>query len=119
RTEMEDDETKVQKELYKWRMESIKRASLFNQLSKKAQTRMNKKIPERAHKIITDSMKNMVKVTLAGSDMITKKDQSVDMSLMDQDELFKEKLTAYRKTEVIEGAGTGAGRLMLALAYFA
>lgn len=115
---MEDYERKVQKDLYKWRMEIMKRPSLFNQLSKKAQTRMNKMIPERAHKIITDSMKNMVKVTLAGSDMITKKDQSVDMSLMDQDELFKEKLTAYRKTAVIEGAGTGAGGLFLGLADF-
>ena len=116
--EMEDYERKVQKDLYKWRMEIMKRPSLFNQLSKKAQTRMNKMIPERAHKIITDSMKNMVKATLAGSDMITKKDQSVDMSLMDQDELFKEKLTSYRKTAVIEGAGTGAGGLFLGLADF-
>src|SRR5699024_2581073 len=67
-------------------------------------------------KIITDSMKNMVKATYAGRDMITKKDQSADMSLMDQDELFRDNLTAYRKTAVIEGAGTGAGGLFLGLA---
>ena len=60
----------------------------------------------------------MVKATLVGSNMTTKKQQPVKTSLLARDELLKEKLTAYRKTAVIEGAGTGAGGIFLGLADF-
>lgn len=115
---MKDYERKVEEDLHNWRKKIMKRPSLFNQLSKKAQTRINEMIPERAHKIITDSMKSMIKATLAGSNMTTKKGQSDGMNLMERDELLNEKLTSYRKTAVIEGAGTGAGGLFLGLADF-
>lgn len=115
---MMDYERKVQEELHNWRKKILKQPSLFHQLSKKAQTKMNEMIPEQAHQIITDSMKGMVKATLAGSNMTTKKGQSIGMSLMERDELLKEKLTTYRKTAVIEGAGTGAGGILLGLADF-
>jgi len=60
----------------------------------------------------------MVKATLIGSDITTKKYQTLGMSLQDKDELLKEKLSTYRKTAVIEGAGTGAGGILLGLADF-
>lgn len=115
---MKDYERKVEEDLHNWRKKIMKRPSLFNQLSKKAQTRINEMISERAHKIITDSMKSMIKATLTGSNMTTKKGQSDGMNLMERDELLNEKLTSYRKTAVIEGAGTGAGGLFLGLADF-
>jgi len=37
---------------------------------------------------------------------------------MERDDLLKEKLVSYRKTAVIEGAGTGAGGIFLGLADF-
>ncbi|MFA1821080.1 EcsC family protein [Virgibacillus oceani] len=111
-------ETKVYEELLVWRNKVLKKSGLFNQLSKKAQTKMNSFIPEKAHHIITDSIKNMVKATLVGSNMTTQKPQSVELSLFSRDELAKEKLTSYRKTAVIEGAGTGAGGIFLGLADF-
>ncbi|OZU87440.1 ABC transporter-associated protein EcsC [Virgibacillus indicus] len=111
-------ETKVYEELHDWRNKVLKKSGLFNQLSKKAQTKINGMIPERAHKIITDSIKNMVKATLVGSTITTKKLQPVKAGLSARDELLKEKLTTYRKTAVIEGAGTGAGGIFLGLADF-
>lgn len=111
-------ETKVYEELHVWRNKVLKKSRLFNQISKKAQTKINGMIPERAHKIITDSIKNMVKATLAGSNITTKKAKTVQTSLSARDGLLKEKLTSYRKTAVIEGAGTGAGGIFLGLADF-
>ncbi|WP_117161042.1 EcsC family protein [Paraliobacillus sp. X-1268] len=109
---------KVREDLIIWRRKVLKRSGLFNQLSKKAQTKINGLIPEKAHKIITNSIKNMVKATLVGSNMITNKKQLNDKSLYERDELLKEKLITHRKTAVVEGAGTGAGGIFLGLADF-
>ncbi|MBP1950199.1 EcsC family protein [Virgibacillus litoralis] len=115
---MTDYELKVYEELQTWQKKVLKQSGLINQLSKKAQTKVNGMIPERAHKIITDSIKNMVKATLVGSNITTKKKQPAGLSLYKRDEILKEKLTSYRKTAVIEGAGTGAGGIFLGLADF-
>lgn len=115
---MKTYESKVYEELQTWRKKVLKQSGFVNQLSKKAQTKVNGMIPERAHKIITDSIKNMVKATLVGSNITTKKKQPAGLSLYKRDEILQEKLTSYRKTAVIEGAGTGAGGIFLGLADF-
>lgn len=115
---MKEYEEKVHEELLIWQRKVLKRSGLFNQLSKKAQTKINGLIPEKAHKIITDSIKNMVKATLIGSNMMTNKKQATGMNLYERDQLLNEKLISYRKTAVIEGAGTGAGGIFLGLADF-
>ncbi|SFB07149.1 EcsC protein family protein [Lentibacillus halodurans] len=111
-------EQKVYEELNVWRRNVLKKSGLFKQLSKKTQTKINGWIPEKAHNIITESIKNMVKATLVGSDMTTKKQQPTGQTLYEKDELLKEKLISYRKSAVIEGAGTGAGGFFLGLADF-
>ncbi|MFD1066350.1 EcsC family protein [Oceanobacillus locisalsi] len=113
-----DYETIVSKELMDWRNKMLKKPSLFNQLSKKTQKKMNSMIPEKAHQVITDSIKNMVKATLVGSNITTKKPKPSELSLFERDEMAKEKLISYRKTAVVEGAGTGAGGIFFGLADF-
>jgi len=109
---------KVNDELRVWKEKMLKQSSLINRISKKAQTKVNKLIPEKVHTVMTESIKNMVKATLIGSNVTTKKHQTLGMSLYEKDELLKEKLSTYRKTAVIEGAGTGAGGILLGLADF-
>ena len=106
---------KVNDELQAWKRKMVKRSSILNRMSKKAQTKVNELIPEKFHSILTESIKNMVKVTLVGSNVTTNKGQAMGMELYERDELLKEKLSTYRKTAVIEGAGTGAGGIFLAL----
>ena len=96
----------------------LKRSNLFNRMSKKAQNKINGMIPDKAHKVITEAIKNMVKATLFGSNLTTNKKKSIDMRLDERDDLLKEKLSAYQKTAVAEGAGTGAGGIFLGLADF-
>ncbi|CAM4106435.1 EcsC family protein [Lederbergia lenta] len=108
----------VESELEAWKRKMIKRSSLLNRMSKTAQTKVNELIPEKVHTIMTESIKNMVKATLVGSNMTTNKQQAVGISLYERDELLKQKLSTYRKTAVIEGAGTGAGGILLGIADF-
>ena len=115
---MTDYEEKVLDELRVWERKLVKRSGMLNRLSKKTQTKVNSFIPEKAHKVITNSIKNMVKATLLGSNMTTKKQQATGMSLYERDELFKVKLSSFRKTAVVEGAGTGAGGIFLGIADF-
>lgn len=114
---MKEYELKVYGEVQEWRQKILKPSSIFNRLSKKAQNRINQVIPEKAHQVITDAIKNMVKATLVGSDLTTRK-PNIGMTLMERDELLREKLSVYRKTATVEGAGTGAGGIFLGLADF-
>ncbi|API92762.1 ABC transporter-associated protein EcsC [Virgibacillus pantothenticus] len=115
---MDSYEQAVQHELLRWRKKMYQKPNLFNQVSKKAQAKINSWIPAKAQRFITDSIKNMVKAILAGSQLTTKQSMIREKSLYKQDELVKEKLVTYRKTATIEGAGTGAGGILLGLADF-
>ncbi len=115
---MVDYTKKVQDELLLWKQKMTRRTGMISRFSKGAQTKVNGLIPEKVHHVMTESIKNMVKATLLGSNLTTKRQQAIGLSLYERDELFKSKLSAFRKTAVIEGAGTGAGGIMLGLADF-
>ncbi|WP_018395215.1 EcsC family protein [Bacillus sp. 37MA] len=115
---MTDYSIKIHNELQAWKRKMIKQSGLINQVSKKAQMKVNELIPEKVHKMMTVSIKSMVKTTLVGSNITTNRRQATGLSLYERDELFKKKLLSFRKTAVIEGAGTGAGGILLGLADF-
>lgn len=108
----------VHEELDAWRKKIVQPANLFNRLSKNAQRKINSIIPDKAHQVITDSIRNMVQATLAGSNITTKRPERREINLYRQDQLAKEKLDTFRKTAIIEGVGTGAGGILLGLADF-
>ncbi len=114
---MNEYERMIQEEVDIWRSDILKRSSLLNRLSKKAQRKINEVIPEKVHHVVTESIKNMVKATLVGSNFITKKKDGV-FSLFEMDEQVKQKINTYQKTAALEGAGTGAGGIFLGLADF-
>ncbi|OKL35719.1 EcsC family protein [Domibacillus mangrovi] len=115
---MIDYSVKVRDELQAWKRTMIKQSGFITRVSKKTQGKVNELIPEKVHKILTESIKSMVKTTLVGSNIMTNKHQATGLSLYERDELFKKKLSLFRRTAVIEGAGTGAGGLLLGLADF-
>lgn len=115
---MNEYEAKVYQDIEIWRRKMLKPASFFNQMSKKTQTKINNLIPKKIHEVVTESVKNMVKATLVGSNIVTNRKPSTEMSLYGRDELLNEKLVSYRKTAVVEGAGTGAGGILLGFADF-
>ncbi len=115
---MVDYERVVYEEVREWERKIRKKSSLLARASRKVQGRMNAVIPEKVHHAVSEAIKNMVKVTLSGAGMMTRKRQGSDLRLEEKDKLLKMKLDSYRKTAVVEGAGTGAGGLLLGLADF-
>jgi hypothetical protein len=115
---MNEYELQVFDEVIDWKRKMRKRSNMLTRTSKKVQSRINEMIPEKAHAVITDAIKNMVKATLTGSDFTTKRQQGAGLTLREKDKILKEKLVSYRKTAMVEGAGTGAGGIFLGLADF-
>ncbi len=108
----------VEEELFQWRKKLIKKSTILQRVSKKAQTKVNELIPEKAHTVITESIKKMVQATLVGSEYTTKGNYPEEMTLQVKENLIEDKLTVYRRTAAAEGAGTGAGGFLLSLADF-
>lgn len=111
-------EVKVFEEVEEWKRRIIKRSGMMNRISKKAQVKINEWIPEKVHEMMTESIKAMVKATLFGSQLTTNRDQATGLTLAERDELVRKKVSVYQKTAIVEGAGTGAGGILLGLADF-
>mgnify|MGYP001178147883 CR=1 FL=1 len=105
-------------EMLDWELSILKNKSTFQSFAKNVQNKFNNYIPERAHEIITEGVKHMVKTTLFGSEYLTKKNQAEGMLLEEKEKLVTQKFENYRKAAVLEGAGTGAGGILLGLADF-
>jgi EcsC protein family len=105
-------------ELDSWKRKFSRKSSIFQRVSKQAQTKVNQWIPEKAHNVVTESIKKMVEVTLKGSEWVPLQQVSVKSSLKERESQMKERMEFYRKAATIEGAGTGAGGIFLGLADF-
>lgn len=106
------------KELNHWKNKMKKKPSIINRASKGVQNKINSILPDKYHEILTSAIKNMVKVVLSGSQYITKKSYPFTMSLEEREKLARGKIDFYKKTAMLEGAGTGAGGFLMALADF-
>ncbi|MFT3746777.1 MAG: EcsC family protein [Agriterribacter sp.] len=100
-----------------WRHDMLRDPSLFDKLSRRVQTRINKVIPERVHQAITAAIKQMVRGVLFGAEFTTGRFDK-NISLQVRDALAKEKISFYKKTAAAEGGITGAGGILLGLADF-
>lgn len=105
------------KELKLWQDKVSKKPSIINRVTKGLQRKTNNLIPDKIQRIITEAIRVMVKTVLIGSEYITRS-PVLNASLEEREKLAGEKLNFYRKTAVIEGAGTGAGGIVLGFADF-
>ncbi len=112
---MRDYNETALEELNKWKIEMRKKSTLIERASKGIQNKFNGILPEKYHEIVTSAIKNMIKVVLVGSKYITK-EPSLNLSLQEREELVAQKTKTYKTTALVEGAGTGAGGFLLALA---
>ncbi|MED4206068.1 EcsC family protein [Neobacillus mesonae] len=115
---MNEYELKVYDEVEDWKRKLTRRSGMMKRLSKKAQVKVNEYIPDKVHQMMTDSIKAMVKATLLGSQLTTNHNQALGLTLEEKDELVRKKISTYQKTAIVEGAGTGAGGILLGLADF-
>jgi hypothetical protein len=115
---MNSYEQMVYTELEVWQKKITKRSSLAGRYAKSVQKKVNKVIPDKIHNVVTRSVKTIVKGALLGSEYTTKRHVLYHKSLEEREQLVKEKLLAYRRMAVVEGAGTGSGGLFLGMADF-
>lgn len=114
---MEAYDEKVLAELKKWQRKMTRNASLTDRVAKNIQNRTNRLIPDKAHEIITAAIKNMVGAVLTGSEFTTREPLK-NIDLKERDRLALAKISVYKKTASLEGAGTGAGGILLGFADF-
>lgn len=104
-------------EMTAWQNKMLRNPSLFNRLSKRIQTKINNWIPEKVHKAITATIKQMVRAVLFGAKYITSQPLiSGDLQL--REDAVRRKIELYKKTAAVEGGITGAGGILLGLADF-
>ena len=114
---MNNYESNAKQELIKWKKKMRKKPSIIERVTNKAQGKFNDLLPQKYPEIMTVAIKSMVKAVLFGYKYITKKPYT-DLTLEERENLIKEKTKIYKKTAMIEGAGTGAGGFLIGLADF-
>lgn len=115
---MDAYEQRALSELASWKKKVVKKSGMFERTSKKVQIKVNSYIPEKIHKAITESIRSMIQAVLSGSKYMSKERNVIMLSLEQKEEWVKETISAYRKTAVIEGVGTGAAGLLIGMADF-
>ncbi len=108
---------KILPELREWQKEMLRKPGFFNKLSKKLQVKINSYIPEKVHKALTETIKQMVRAVLFGAGITTSL-PAEERSLEVKEAIIEEKIKFYQKTAATEGGITGAGGILLGLADF-
>ena len=105
------------RELQLWQRKMNRKPSITDRISKSIQVRMNNIIPEKVHRIITTTIKQMVRGVLFGSSLALPKARK-GSSLRDMENVVRKRIEFYRNTAAAEGGVTGAGGILLGLADF-
>lgn len=114
---MNSYEDKILQEIAAWQKEMTRKPNLANRFTKNIQTRIHNALPPKATVLITAAIKNMVRAVLLGSEIITDPPRQ-GLSLEQRDTIAQERVIFYKRTATLEGAGTGAGGILLGLADF-
>ncbi|MFS0728113.1 EcsC family protein [Paenibacillus sp. 1P07SE] len=111
-------EEQTAKRLKVWERQFLKAPGVLERASKSFSTKINAWIPEKVHSAITSSVKGIVKTSLFTAEYIPKQEPLKRMSLADRDAQAEMLLSRYKKIAAAEGAGTGAGGIILGLVDF-
>lgn len=110
-------EEKIANELTVWKRQMMRRPNYLNNVSKAVQDGLNRLIPEKVHRGITVTIKQMVRGVLFSAHWTTKRKKDFQ-DLIARDLAADEKIKIYQHTAATEGAITGAGGILLGLADF-
>lgn len=111
-------EDKVSRELIDWERKMLKPPGLLEQASRKLGRKVNSLLPDKVQEVITAAVRSIVKTALFGAEYTPKSGVCTGLALPAADERARALISAYKKVAAAEGAGTGAGGLMLSAADF-
>lgn len=107
----------IRSELTVWQNQMVRRPTVMNWLSKEVQTKVNTWIPEKVHKAITATIKQMIRGVLFGATHTTAKPLA-GQTLREREAAIEQRIEKYKTTAAVEGGITGAGGFLLGLADF-
>ena len=110
-------EQQAQKELKAWQKKMSSKPSITDRLSKGMQNRINRIIPEKIHKAITVTIKQMVQGVLFGAKYMVANPDNYN-TLEEKESVVQKRIDFYKKAAAAEGGITGAGGILLGLADF-
>lgn len=110
-------ELQARAEMETWKVRMRKAPGVMQRLSKTLQVRINRIIPEKVHKAITVTIKQMVRGVLYGSSYTVPHKQAFP-SFADMETAVRKRIDFYKHTAAAEGGVTGAGGILLGLADF-
>ena len=114
---MVDYHKQILPELLHWQKQMLKRPSLVNKWSKGVQVKINSWIPEKVHRAITATLKQMIRGVLFGANYTAAKPLH-GLSLEAREAAIQERIKFYKSTAAVEGGITGAGGILLGFADF-
>ncbi|MEX1203302.1 MAG: EcsC family protein [Ferruginibacter sp.] len=114
---MNSYEANVKRELRAWQRQMQKKPNFLNRFTKKIQVKINHFIPEKVHKAITATIKQMIRGVLFGATLATSKPETIQ-SLQITEAVLKERIEMYKKSAAAEGGITGAGGILMSFADF-
>ncbi|MCV4231409.1 EcsC family protein [Virgibacillus sp. LDC1] len=109
---------KVQREIANWEQKMFKPPGWLEKTSKTIGNRINHLIPPKVHSMITTTIRSIVRTALFGAEYTPSRSVQHTLELESADREAKELFALYQKIAVAEGAGTGAGGIMLSMVDF-
>ncbi|MEC0204450.1 EcsC family protein [Paenibacillus lautus] len=109
---------KVQREIANWEQKMFKPPGWLEKTSKTIGNRINHLIPPKVHSMITTTIRSIVRTALFGAEYTPSRPVQHTLELESADQEAKELFALYQKIAVAEGAGTGAGGIMLSMVDF-
>ena len=89
-------ELQALQEMKSWQRKMQRKPSLINKFSKKMQVKLNSYIPEKVHKAVTETIKQMVRGVLFGAKFIAGEPAWYE-TLETREAVVKEKISFYKK----------------------
>jgi len=116
---MDSYELRIQYEISRWKQKIMADSNFFQTSAKKVQLKIQSLLPEQIQELLTQTVKNMMTLFMGGSTVFSGGSEEYEaLSLRERDAILDKKLNEYKKISAVEGAGTGAGGILLGLADF-
>ncbi|QTH45189.1 EcsC family protein [Cohnella sp. LGH] len=106
-------EQKARAEIAAWEQQLFKPPGWLEKTSKAIGNRINNFIPAKAQDLITTTIKSIVRTALFGAEYTPQRPVQRTLNLELNDQEAKQLFSLYQKIAVAEGAGTGAGGILL------
>lgn len=111
-------EHKVQREVADWEQKMFKPPGWMEKASKTVGSRINHLIPPKVQNVITTTIRSIVRTALFGAEYTPRRPVQSMLELEAADQEAKDLFALYQKIAVAEGAGTGAGGIILGMVDF-